>query len=163
MTTRFSPWPSPEPQNTPSFDPEDGFEFERFLLDRVGLIEMDGNRRTLTEAHTRELFAPVLYTDAVDRAADEATWVRSILGSTADFFAITQRGVFINLVPDEQPAALLVAAGVVAVEGAALLGFVGWFLLRRSSEEPSNRGVFHGATAYIALMRLLVLVVAVAL
>jgi hypothetical protein len=63
------------------------------------------------------------------------------------------------LVPDEQPAALLVAAGVVAVEGAALLGFVGWFLLRRSSEEPSNRGVFHGATAYIALM----LVVAVAL
>ena len=47
--------------------------------------------------------------------------------------------------------------------GAALLGFVGWSLLRRSSEEPINRGVFHGATAYIALMRLLVLVVAVAL
>jgi hypothetical protein len=65
--------------------------------------------------------------------------------------------------PDQRPAALLVAAGVVAVEGAALLGFAGWLLLRRTSEEPSNRGVFEGATAYIALMGLLVLVVAVAL
>jgi membrane protein DedA with SNARE-associated domain len=46
---------------------------------------------------------------------------------------------------------------------AALLGSAGWFLLRRTSEEPSNRGVFHGATAYMALVGLLVLVVAVAL
>jgi hypothetical protein len=38
------------------------------------------------------------------------------------------------------PAALLVAAGVVVVDGAALRGFAGW-LLRRTSEEPSNRGV----------------------
>jgi hypothetical protein len=65
--------------------------------------------------------------------------------------------------PDQRPAALLVAAGVVAVDGAALLGFAGWLLLRRTSEEPSNRGVFQGATAFIALMGLLVLVVAVAL
>ena len=55
--------------------------------------------------------------------------------------------------PDQRPAALLVAAGVVAVDGAALRGFAGW-LLRRTSEEPSNRGVFQGATAYVALMGL---------
>jgi hypothetical protein len=42
-------------------------------------------------------------------------------------------------------------------------GSLGGFLLDRTSEEPSNRGVFHGATAYMALMGLLVLVVAVAL
>lgn len=47
--------------------------------------------------------------------------------------------------------------------GAALLGFAGWLQLRRTSEEASNRSVFQGATAFVALMGLLVLVVAVAL
>lgn len=58
---------------------------------------------------------------------------------------------------------LLIAAGVVTAEGAALLGFAGWLLLRRTSGEPSNPGVFQGATAYVLLMGLLVLVVALAL
>jgi uncharacterized membrane protein len=58
---------------------------------------------------------------------------------------------------------LLVAAIVVALEGAALLGFAGWLLLRRTSEEPSNVGVLQGTTAYLLLMGALVLVVALAL
>jgi hypothetical protein len=62
-----------------------------------------------------------------------------------------------------RPAALVVAAGMVAVEAAALFGFAGWLLLRRTSEEPSNRGVFQGATAFVLLMGLLVLAAAVAL
>jgi hypothetical protein len=62
-----------------------------------------------------------------------------------------------------RPAGLLVAACVVAVEGAALVGFAGWLLFRRTIENPSNQGVFRGATAYVALMGLLVLAVAVAL
>jgi hypothetical protein len=58
---------------------------------------------------------------------------------------------------------LLLAAGVVAVEGAALLAFAGWLLLRRDREVPSNERVFQGATVFVVLMGLLVLVVAVAL
>jgi hypothetical protein len=59
-----------------------------------------------------------------------------------------------------RPGALLLAAGVVALQGFAWLGFAGWNLLRRSSEEPSNPGVYQGATAYLALFGVLVLVVA---
>ena len=65
--------------------------------------------------------------------------------------------------PVRRPALLLVAAGVVAIEGAALLAFAGWSLLRRDREVPSNEGVFQGATAFAVVMGLLVLVVAVAL
>src|SRR5215207_9113431 len=65
--------------------------------------------------------------------------------------------------PVRRPMALLVAAGVVAIEAAALLGFAGWNLLRRASEEPSNFGVFEGATAYFGLFGVLVLLVAGAL
>jgi hypothetical protein len=63
----------------------------------------------------------------------------------------------------KRPAQLLIAAGLITVEGAALLGFAGWLLLRRTSEQPSNPGVFQGATAYVLLMGLLVLAVALAL
>jgi hypothetical protein len=52
---------------------------------------------------------------------------------------------------------LLLTAGVVAVDGAALLGFAGGLVLRRTSQEASNRGVFQGATTYMALMGLLAL------
>jgi uncharacterized membrane protein len=62
-----------------------------------------------------------------------------------------------------RPVALLVAVGMVTVEGAALLAFAGWNLLRRSSDQPSNPGVFQGATAYLGLLGVLVLVVAAAL
>jgi hypothetical protein len=65
--------------------------------------------------------------------------------------------------PARLPAAIVVAAGVVAMQGAALLGFAAWNLLRRSGEEPSNLGVFQGATAYLALFGVLVWLVAGAL
>jgi hypothetical protein len=65
--------------------------------------------------------------------------------------------------PGRRPAALLVAACIVAVEGAALLGFAAWLLLRRTSEQPSNANVFQGATAFVVVLGLLVLAVAAAL
>ena len=65
--------------------------------------------------------------------------------------------------PSRGRTGLLVAASVVALQGAALVGFAGWNLLRRSGEDPSNPGVFQGSTAYLALFGGLVLVVAGAL
>lgn len=62
-----------------------------------------------------------------------------------------------------RPGALLIAAGVVTLQGAALVGFAGWNLMRRSSEDPSNPAVYEGATAYLALFGVLIMVVAVAL
>jgi hypothetical protein len=62
-----------------------------------------------------------------------------------------------------RPGALLVAAGVVALQGFSFLGFAAWNLLRRSSEEPSNPDVYQGATVYLALFGVLIVVVAGAL
>jgi uncharacterized membrane protein len=58
---------------------------------------------------------------------------------------------------------VLLAAIVVAVEGAALIGFAAWLLFERTRETPSNQGVFEGATAYLIVMGALVFVVAGAL
>jgi hypothetical protein len=44
-----------------------------------------------------------------------------------------------------------------------LVGFAGWNLMRRSSEDPSNSAVYGGATAYLALFGVLIMGVAVAL
>lgn len=93
------PWPSAEPQVTPWVLREDGFEAERLLLSRLGPLEIGGTPRLLTEVRLRELFGSVLHTDAVDPEDDEATWVETILGSTADFFAVTRGRQFVNLVP----------------------------------------------------------------
>ena len=62
-----------------------------------------------------------------------------------------------------RPGALLFAAGVVSLQGFAFLGFAAWNLLRGSSEDPSNRAVYQGATAYLALSGVLIMVVAGAL
>jgi hypothetical protein len=40
-----------------------------------------------------------MHTEAVDREDDEAIWVKAILTSTADFFAVTKGRQFENLVP----------------------------------------------------------------
>ena len=93
------PWPSPEPQPTPWVMREDGFEAERLLLSRLGPLETGGRPRSLTEVRLHELFGPVLHTGAVDPDDDEAAWVETTLGSTADFFAVTRGRQFVNLVP----------------------------------------------------------------
>jgi hypothetical protein len=91
------PWPSTEPHATPWVMREDGFEAERLLLSRLGPLETGGTPRSLTEVRLRELFGSVLHTEAVDPEDDEATWIETILGSTADFFAVTRGRQFVNL------------------------------------------------------------------
>ena len=53
----------------------------------------------MSEVRVRELFGSVLHTDAVDHEDGETTWVETILGTTADFFAVTKGRQFVNLVP----------------------------------------------------------------
>lgn len=74
-------------------------EQPRLLLSRLGPLEAGGPPRSLTEVRLHELFGPVLHTEAVDSDDDEAAWVETILGSTADFFAVTRGRQFVNLVP----------------------------------------------------------------
>jgi len=93
------PWPSPAAQSTPWVMREDGFEAERLLLAHLGPIEGDGTAWSLTEIRVRDLFGSVLHTEAVDHEDAEATWVETILGTTADFFAVTKGRQFVNLVP----------------------------------------------------------------
>lgn len=93
------PWPSTVPQSSPGVMREDGFEAERFLLSRLSPLEGDGAPWLMTEVRVRELFGSVLHAEAVDPEDDEATWVETILGSTADCFAVTKGRQFVNLVP----------------------------------------------------------------
>lgn len=93
------PWPSTDLQSTPWVMREDGFEAERLLLSRLAPHEIIPSPWSLTEARVRELFGSVLHTGSVDPQDDEATWVEMILGSTADFFAVTRGHQFVNLVP----------------------------------------------------------------
>jgi len=93
------PWPSWIASPTPWVMREDGFEAERLLLSQLSPLEGPGRSWSLTEVRVRELFGSVLHTEAVDPDDDEATWVETILGSTADFFAVTSGQQFVNLVP----------------------------------------------------------------
>jgi hypothetical protein len=93
------PWPSPAPQPTPWVMREDGFEAERLLLAYLSPIEGDGTAWSMTEARVRHLFGSVLHTEAVDHEDGEVTWVETVLGTTADFFAVTKGRQFVNLVP----------------------------------------------------------------
>jgi hypothetical protein len=92
------PWPSPDATSPPSVMREDGFEAERYLLSHLAPHEGTAPW-SLTEAGVRDLFGSVLHTESVDPQDDEATWVKNILGSNADFFAVTRRTQFVNLVP----------------------------------------------------------------
>lgn len=65
--------------------------------------------------------------------------------------------------PARAPLPVLLAAGVLAAQGAALIGFSGWLLVRRMDHTPSNEQVFEGATVYLALSGALVVLIAMAL
>lgn len=55
------------------------------------------------------------------------------------------------------------AVGILAAEAAALVGFSGWLLLRRTQDIPSNERVFEGAAVYLLLSGFLVALIAISL
>jgi hypothetical protein len=111
------PWPSPNAQGPLQPHQDDDFAAERFLLATFGPLETEDALRTLSEMRVKDLFGSILHTDAVDRADNEEQWIATIVGSTADYFAVTAGGQFVNLVPRE--------AAVNAVLGALVSGLAG--------------------------------------
>jgi hypothetical protein len=91
--------PPTDPGSPSTVTPDDGFEPERVLLDKVRALEPPDTTRRLTEDRVRALFRPILHTKAVELEDDERKWAEAILTSTADFVAVTRGRQFENLVP----------------------------------------------------------------
>jgi hypothetical protein len=102
------PWPNPEaawpPTASNSQGPDDPHLPERFLLDQLRPLEgsqqpEQREKLEVTAARLKDLFGPVLNTDALDTQKPGAAWVDGILDGTAPYVAITSRGQFTSLVP----------------------------------------------------------------
>ncbi len=97
------PWPSAQ-ATQPPWTPDDRFLPERLLLDKLADLETPGAQWRITESRLRDLLGSVLFTDSVDRNDSEERWIATIVGSTADYFALTSGGQLVNLI--SRPAAL---------------------------------------------------------
>jgi hypothetical protein len=99
------PWaPAPTAPHPVWFARDDRFVPERLLLQRLAGLEVGARSWALSEYRLRDLLASVLYSDAVDRDDTEERWVGTIVGSTAEYFAVTSGGQLVTLIP--RPAAL---------------------------------------------------------
>ncbi len=92
------PWPSPDAATAPWVQ-ELNFLPERLLLQQIEILEAPGADWRITESRLRDLLGSVLFTDAVDRDDSEESWIATIVGSTAEYFAVTSGGQLITLVP----------------------------------------------------------------
>lgn len=79
---------------------------EQYLLDELASLEQSGGSDLVPElpvtvARLRELFTAVLHDNAVERNDKEELWRDAILDSTDDYLAVTERGVYLTLVPHQ--------------------------------------------------------------
>src|SRR5262249_7039622 len=97
---RLLPWARPgtaTAATAPWVHQTDGFEPERLLLNHVAPMEQAPfTTPGITTVRLRELFGAVLHTGAIDRDDDESVWIRTILGSTEDYIAVTRGPEFLN-------------------------------------------------------------------
>lgn len=93
------PWPSSDAMQPPWVRKVDGFLPERLLLENLAPLETGDSNWRITESRIRDLLGSVLFTAAVDRDDSEDRWVETIVGSTAEYFAVTSGGQLATLVP----------------------------------------------------------------